>query len=80
MFTNMLELRTQSWFQQNKYAQVFVTKYGWTRCYPMRTKGDAHKGLSLLAQQDGVPLMIMSDNAKEEILGEFRRKAREMGT
>ena len=35
--------------------------------------------LSLLAQRDGVPLSIVMDGSKEQTMGEFRRKAREMG-
>ena len=46
----------------------------------MRSKADAHEGLSLLAQQDGVPLQIIMDGSKEQTMGLFRRKAQEMGT
>ena len=45
----------------------------------MQEKGQAHEGLSLLAQRDGVPPVIIMDNAKEQIQGHFKRKAREMG-
>ena len=36
MFTDMLEAHTRSWFRHNKYAQVFSTKFGWVRVYPMQ--------------------------------------------
>ena len=79
MFTDTLEARTRSWFRCNKYAQVFSTKFGWVRVYPMQRKSQAHEALSLLAQREGVPPALVMDNAKEQIMGEFRRKAREMG-
>ena len=45
----------------------------------MQRKSQAHEALSLLAQREGVPPALVMDNAKEQIMGEFRRKAREMG-
>ena len=78
MFTDTLEARTRSWFRCNKYAQVFSTKFGWVRVYPMQRKSQAHEALSLLAQREGVPPALVMDNAKEQIMGESRRKAREM--
>lgn len=80
MFTDTLESKTISWHRQNRYAQVFATRFGWVRVYPMKKKSDAHEGLSLMAQRDGVPPTIVMDGSKEQTLGEFRRKAREMGT
>ena len=79
MFTDMLEARTRSWFRCNKYAQVFSTKFGWVRVYLMQRKSQAHEALSFLARREGVPPALVMDNAKEQIMGEFRHKAREMG-
>ena len=79
MFTDTLESRVTSWFCQNKYAQVFATRFGWVRVYPMKKKSDAHEGLSAMAHGDGVPPLIVMDGAKEQTMGEFRRKARQMG-
>ena len=45
----------------------------------MAKKSNAHDGLSLLFARDGVPNCLIIDNAKEQTLGEFRRKAREAG-
>ena len=45
--------------------------------HPMAKKSNAHEGLSLLFARDGVPNCLIMDNAKEQTLGEFRRKARE---
>ena len=80
MFTDTLESKVTSWHRKNRYAQVFATRFGWVRVFPMRTKSAAHEGLSLLAQRDGVPPVLVMDGAREQTMGEFRRKAREMGT
>jgi hypothetical protein len=45
----------------------------------MRKKSQAHEGLSLMFQREGVPNTHIMDNAKEQLLGEFRRKCREVG-
>ena len=43
--------KTTSWQRKNKCAQVFGTRFGWARAYPMQSKGDAHEALSSLFQQ-----------------------------
>jgi hypothetical protein len=45
----------------------------------MQKKAQAHKALSLLVQRDDDPPLMVMDGAKEQTMGEFRRKAREMG-
>ena len=45
----------------------------------MKKKSDAHEGLSKMAQRDGVPPVIVMDGAKEQTMGSFRKKAKEMG-
>ena len=80
MYTDTLQARVTSWFRQNRYAQVFATRFGWVQIYPMKQKSDAHEGLSLLAQRDGVPPKIIMDGSKEQTMGEFRKKAKQMGT
>ena len=72
-FTDTLESNTVS-SRNNKYAQIFATPEGWTRAYPMRKKNEAHEGLSLLFQREGVPNTLIMDNSKEQLLGNFRRK------
>ena len=79
VFTDTLESPVPSWFWQNRYAQVFATRFGWSRVFPMRRKADAHEGLSLLAQRDGVPLRIIMDGSKEQTMELFQKKAKEMG-
>ena len=46
----------------------------------MKRKSDAHHGLLQMFHDVGVPMTIVVDNAKEEIYGEFNRKASEHGT
>ena len=53
----------------DKYAKVFVTKFGWSRVFPMANKGDVHDVLSLLFQRDGVPTNMIVYGLKEQNLG-----------
>ena len=46
----------------------------------MKKKSDAHEALSLLAQRDGVPPVMIMDGSKEQTMGKFRKKTREFGT
>ena len=78
MYTDTAEAKVVSYFRKNKYAQIFATRFGWVRVFPMQKKSDAHHGFSSMAQRDGVPPILVMDGAKEETLGEFRRKAKEM--
>lgn len=64
----------------NKYATLFATPYHWTHFYPMREKSDAHYGLDDLFRKHGVPTRIIPDNAKELMLGEFKKKAQRAQT
>ena len=77
-FTDTLVAKTPS-HRKNSYAQIFSTPDGWCRAYPMEKKSEAHEGLSLLFQREGVPNTLIMDNAKEQIMGEFRRKCKEAG-
>ena len=43
----------------------------------MKLKSEAHKDLSLLFQQGGVPPAMLCENAKEIVLGEFNKKLKE---
>jgi hypothetical protein len=77
MFTDTLKANVPSLFRQNRYAQVFVTKFAWTSVF--LKKSDAHEGLTLLEQRNGVLPVIIMDGAKEQTMGEFNRKAKRMG-
>jgi transposase len=78
MFTDTLESSVKS-KQGNQYARVFGMPIGWTRAYPMKKKSEAHEGLGLMFARNGVPDTMVMDNAKEQVMGEFRRKSREAG-
>ena len=80
VFTDTLVSKIPSWMRQNKYAQVFATRFGWVRVFPMKNKSDAHEAFSLLAQRDGVPPLIVADGAKEQVMGTFRKKVKEAGS
>jgi len=72
MFSGVLSKR------QHKCAQAFCTSYGWSRCHPMRSKGEAHEALSLLFKRDGVPPKIVIDDSKEQAGRKFREKCKEV--
>ncbi|KAI2504636.1 Reverse transcriptase (RNA-dependent DNA polymerase) [Fragilaria crotonensis] len=77
-FTDTLISNTTS-RRNNKYAQIFATSDGWCRAFPMQKKSLAHEGLSLLFQREGVPNTIIMDGAREQTMGIFRKKCREVG-
>ena len=76
VFTDTLKSAVLS-KRQNKYAQIYCTDFGWTRAYPMKAKSEAHHTLSTLFKDIGVPETMVMDGAKEQILGDFRKKAKE---
>ena len=77
VFTDTLIARTVS-KRGNKYSQVFGTSFGWTRSYPMATKGQAQESPSLLFKRDGVHPTMISDGSKEQaVKKEFRNKLRD---
>ncbi|KAI2509582.1 Reverse transcriptase (RNA-dependent DNA polymerase) [Fragilaria crotonensis] len=77
-FTDTLISKTAS-RRNNSYAQIFATADGWCRAYPMKLKSEAHEGLSLLFQREGVPNTMIMDGALEQVKGMFRKKCREAG-
>ena len=79
MYTDTMKANTVS-RRGNKYAQIFCTTNGWTRGFPMKTKSEAHEALSLLHARDGVPNVMIMDGAREQVMGEFRRKCRQVST
>ena len=58
-------------------AQIFATNIGCSCLFPMKLRSEAHIVLSLLFQQDEVPLIVICDDAKEMVLGKFNRKLKE---
>ena len=79
MYTDTMQANDVSWRRKNKYAQVFCTKFGWVRVYPMRLKSEAPDALKLLCQREGVPISLVVDGSKEQTLGEFRKYSRSVG-
>ncbi|KAI2500399.1 Reverse transcriptase (RNA-dependent DNA polymerase) [Fragilaria crotonensis] len=77
-FTDTLISNTPS-RRNNRYAQIFATADGWCRAYPIEKKSQAHEGLSLLFQREGVPNTMIMDGAREQTMGLFRKKCREAG-
>ena len=61
----------------NKYAQVYCASNGWKRAFPIGMKSQVHETLSLLFTRDGVPPIIICDDASEQIAGKFKQKARQ---
>ena len=63
----------------NKYVEVFVTKFGWSRAFPMAKKGDENEALSLFFQRGGVPPKMIVGGSKDQPLGDFNHKVVEAG-
>jgi hypothetical protein len=61
----------------NTCAQVYGAEGGWSRFFPMKKKSEAHETLLLLFARDGVPNAMIVDGAKEQVLGDFKRKVRQ---
>jgi hypothetical protein len=63
----------------NTCAQVFVDDLEWVRSFPLWQKGDALTCLDLLFPKEGVPNIMIMDDAKELVGSEFRLKCRHVG-
>ena len=74
VFTNTLVAGVAS-RRMSKYAQVFCTSFGWTRCFPMKAKSNAHKTLSTLFSRDGVPNILVMNGATEQVADMLQKKA-----
>jgi len=46
--------------------------------YPLRSRGEAHEGLSLMFARDGVPHTMITDYSLEQAGGAFKRKCKEV--
>jgi hypothetical protein len=57
----------------NTCMQIFVTAEGFVTGEPMKTKSDAYISLDRVCRNFGVPQLLVSDNAKEETLGNWGR-------
>ena len=63
--------------RDNKYAKLFVKKFGWSHAFNMAKKGDSHEALSMLFQRDGMPPKMIVGGSKEQTMGIFKRKVAE---
>jgi hypothetical protein len=52
-------------------AQLFTDGHGFSRVYPMKSKGDAHHMLMQFIHEVGVPKDLLTDGALEEMRGEW---------
>jgi hypothetical protein len=52
-------------------AQVFTNGKGYDRFYPIKTKKLASEGLMTFIQEAGIPKLLITDNAPEEVAGEW---------
>ena len=55
----------------NRVAQVFTNGLGYDHFYPLKSKGKADTTLKSLIHDVGIPQVLVSDNAPEEIHGHF---------
>ncbi len=53
---------------------MFASDFGWVQVYPMKSKGEAHKALSLMFHREGIPPSMVMDGSKEQTLGKFCQK------
>jgi transposase InsO family protein len=60
-----------------KAAQVYTNGSGYDRFYPIKSKGDVSHTLVSMIHDAGIPQELVSDNAPEEVGGEFSRICRQ---
>ena len=65
--------------RRNKYAEVFVTYFGWAQTYPTKKKINAHEASNLIFQHTGVTDKLIVDELKEQVFGNFQKKCLEVG-
>ena len=78
LFTDYMFANTTS-IRGNNGGQVYTNSTDWIKIYPTSSKGDCHETFDLLAHREGVPDTLISDQAKEETMGQMRKKVREAG-
>ena len=76
LYTDTMKATVKSQ-QGNKVAQVFCSRNGWTRAFPLEKEAHAHEALSLLFQRDGAPNTMIMDGARAQIMGNFKKKLKE---
>ena len=51
--------------------QLFVTAEGFADGMPLKSEGDAHEALEKVCQEVGIPKLLISDGAKQELYGDW---------
>ena len=69
-FANIKSLR------KHAAAQHFTNGLGYDRFYPMASKSQCSTALMAFIQQAGIPQILITDNAPEEVAGEFKETCR----
>jgi hypothetical protein len=79
VFTDTFKANTMS-KRQNLYGQIYIAiPSGYVRVYSMKKKGDTHETLQEFLRDVGAPEKIVVDGSKEQVMGEFRKLARDAG-
>ena len=73
VFSDTLQAVTKS-ACGNIYGQTYCTSFGWSKCHPIRKKGEAHDTLSMVFKRDGISPRMIVDKSREPSLGEFKHK------
>ena len=55
----------------NTCAQIHMTSEGYASGDPMKSKADAHISLEKFCREDGIPHILITDRAKEELYGDW---------
>ena len=61
----------------NTCDHIYCNDLRWTRIHPIKSMPEAKHSLSTLFTRDGIPHMMVMDNAMEKTAGEFNKKGRD---
>ena len=78
LFTDCMFANTTS-TRGDTGGQVHANSMDWIKIHPTASKGDCHETFDLLAHREGVPDILISDQAREETMGRMRKKVRKAG-
>ena len=70
MYTDTMFADTPS-AQGNTCAKLFVTAEDFADGMPLKTKADAFVALEKICREVGLPKLLVSDGAREEMSGEW---------
>jgi Reverse transcriptase (RNA-dependent DNA polymerase) len=77
-YTDTMFATTRMSLRGHKTAQVFTNGYGYDRFYPMRDKKGSSTADALMQfiHDEGIPQVLISDNANEQVGDEFAKVCR----